>query len=109
MFKYLFLTRIAEAEETTIETVLTKSRNIILASVIPFLFTAATAVFVIGVFKYIASGKAGDSKKNEEARSLIIWSVAGLTVVIVMWGLARVIKQSLGFPEDGIPTPDDIP
>ena len=57
--------------------------------IIVFLVLAATAVFLWGVVKYISQG--GDEDKTAEARSLIIYGIIGLMVIIAVWGFVYVV------------------
>ena len=52
----------------------------------------ALVAFLYGVLKYIQPGASeGDKKK---ARSYIIWSLIGLTVMVSVWGLVKILQQT---------------
>ncbi len=53
--------------------------------IIPVFVAAATVLFMIGVVKYIYNeGKQGD-------RSIMLWSVVVLFVMLSMWGTLRML------------------
>ena len=65
--------------------VLTSSLN----RIIVFLVLAATAVFLWGVVRYISAG--GDEEKTQAARSIIIYGIISLMLMIAVWGFVYVV------------------
>jgi len=80
----------------------------ILEPLVPVLFLAATVVFLWGVTLYITAK--GDEEKIREGRKYIIWGLAGLFVMVAIWGIVRVFVFTffpLGLPP--APALPDIP
>ena len=61
----------------------------------------ATVVFLWGVIRFITAG--GDEDKIREGRSLIIWGLIGLFVMVAVWGIVEILGQTLGIEEETIP------
>lgn len=69
------------------------------------------AVFIIawGIFKFIL--RADDEDERATGRSMIMWGVVGLFLMISIWGMVNIIKGTLGLttttpavPQIPIPT-----
>ncbi|MDA1335183.1 MAG: hypothetical protein O2794_04205 [bacterium] len=75
----------------------------IINSVIQFLIVLVSLVFIAGVIKYIFS--AGDAEKAAEARHFVVFSLVGLVLIFVFWGLVNVVINSLGLDN----TPPSLP
>ncbi|MBI2056500.1 MAG: hypothetical protein HYT37_03950 [Candidatus Sungbacteria bacterium] len=90
-----------QAIEGIINRILDTFNNII----IPLLFVFATLIFLWGVIKYIAKGS--EEKEQKAARSLMLYGIIGLAVMLAVWGIVNIIIQYFGVGGQGIPT--DIP
>lgn len=64
----------------------------ILSPLIPLTIAVALVLFFWGLVKYIGSS-AGSSKS--EGRSLIWWGVITLFIMISVWGLVTIIRESV--------------
>ena len=70
----------------------------------------ALLAFIKGLTVFIA--KSGDTKTHAEGRSLMIWGLIALFVMVSFWGLIQIVygdlgfKRSLGFPT--LPTSTEI-
>ena len=77
---------------TTLQGILCKISEI-LNAVIPVLIALGVVYFVWGVITYIIA-------KEEEAktagRNRIIWGIIGLAVIIGLWGLVNILKNTFG-------------
>ena len=73
----------------------------ILLFLIPLLMILATVVFLWGVILYIIAGS--DEEKLQTAKAYIIVGLIGLTAMIAIWGLVRVLTGSFGVGGVGIP------
>lgn len=70
---------------------------------VPLLFAIAFIVFLYGVAKsYIFSH--GDSKEVENGHQLILWGIIGFVVMLSLWGLVRVVSDTLGLEGVNAPT-----
>lgn len=76
---------------------------------IPFLVLLATVVFLYGIVKYITAG--GDEKKLEEAKSLIVWGIIALAIMLTAWGFVKVLIDFIFGTENlpPLPGPDLTP
>lgn len=70
------------------------AKCIISVAVIPLMFTFAFLFFLWGMVKYIRN--ADDIKKREESKQFIYWGVLGLTVMVGVWGLVRIVTTTFG-------------
>ncbi len=69
-------------------------RCVINAAIIPLLFTLAFLFFLWGMINYIRN--ANDVKKREETKKFIYWGVIGLTVMVGIWGIVRIVTSTFG-------------
>lgn len=63
----------------------------VLNMVIPIIISLAVIVFIWGVFKYVT---VTDSDKKEEARSLMIYGIIAIFVMVSVWGLVNILTQT---------------
>lgn len=79
----------------------------ILSVVLPVLFILATLLFISGLILYLSAANKED--KQKEARNIMIWGVIILFVIVAVWGLVEVLKNTFDIREKGIPRiPGDI-
>ena len=53
----------------------------------------ALVVFLWGVFRYIYS--AGDTHEKSNGREVMVWGIIALVVLICVWGIVVLVKNSL--------------
>ncbi|OGF83020.1 hypothetical protein A3B18_02390 [Candidatus Giovannonibacteria bacterium RIFCSPLOWO2_01_FULL_46_13] len=80
----------------------------LLNQIIPILLIIGTIVFLWGVITFLLAG--ANEEKRAEARSLMIYGLIGLFVMVAVWGIVNVL---VGFflpgGNTGIPTsPGDL-
>lgn len=68
---------------------------IIGAAIIPLIFTLAFLFFLWGMVMYIRGSD--DVKKREEGKKFIYWGIIGLTVMISVWGIVKIVNSTFGF------------
>lgn len=56
----------------------------------------AAAVVVYAGFQFLFSG--GDPQKVNNAKRIIIYAIIGYAIIILSWGIIRIIQQLLGIP-----------
>ena len=97
------------AEESITITAIFNRLSQVLKLIIPFLVLLATVVFIWGVVKYITAG--GDEKKLEEAKSVILWGIIALAVMLTAWGFVAIVIDVLFGTETlpPLPGPDLTP
>ncbi len=64
------------------------------AVIIPLIFTLAFLIFLWGMIKYI--NNADNEKKREESKKFIYYGIIGLTVMVSVWGIVRIVTTTFG-------------
>lgn len=64
---------------------------------VPVLVGIALLVFFLGLTKFIFR-LGGDEKAVTEGKSLIIWGLVALFIMVSIWGLLRFVYGEFGFP-----------
>ena len=64
---------------------------------LPIIVAIALLVFFWGIVKFIFAGDEGKA----EGKSLMIWGLVGLFVMVSVWGLVRFMGNSLGIGPGG--------
>lgn len=80
-----------------LENILVFTNNVL----IPFIIGIGFLVFVWGMFQYFIAGGANDEKK-EAGKSLMIYATLGFVLIIVFWGVVKLIANSTGFQGEDI-------
>jgi hypothetical protein len=62
--------------------------------VIPLLLAVAVVVFIYAVIKYILL--AGSEIDRKKAVQQLVWSVVAITVILAVWGIARLLIGLFG-------------
>jgi hypothetical protein len=91
------------ASFTGIETLINQLQSI-LSKLVPLLFAVAIIYFFWGVIQFIRS--AGDPKKAEEGKSIMIYGIIAIAVMASIYGLVAWIQNTLGVTETTINLPD---
>ena len=63
-------------------------------AIIPFIASLAVAMFIWGVVQYVINDS--DEAKKSKGKSFMIWGIIGLTVMIGVWGLVRIVGTTFG-------------
>ena len=71
--------------------------------IIPVLFAVALVYFFWGVIKYIRS--AGDPKEADAGKSIMIYGIIGLAVMVSVYGLINFLTNSAGLDNTPIVIP----
>jgi uncharacterized membrane-anchored protein len=81
----------------------------IISSLIPIVVALALLYFLWGLAQFIY--KSGDSSAQEEGKNKMIWGIIALFVMVSVWGIVRVIGQTLfgGINSDAIPIENIVP
>lgn len=64
-------------------------------SIAGLFLTTATAVFFYAVVRFILKRSSGDAKGLEDAKSMLGWSVVGLTVMFSIWGIVSFLQTGI--------------
>lgn len=78
---------------------LVRQGKTIIDLLIPMAFALAIIYFFWGVAKYI--GNAGDPKKADEGKSIMIYGVIAIAVMASLYGIIAYLQQSLGVDAGG--------
>ncbi|MEI6042620.1 MAG: hypothetical protein WCQ00_03595 [bacterium] len=81
-------------------TLITSISRYILNPLIVLAFAVAMVVFTWGVFDYIKG--ASDPKARETGRSHILWGIIGIAIMFSVFGIMRVISNTVGGPTSQI-------
>ncbi len=84
----------------------------IVAAIIPIIISLGVLVFFWGLVKFISHG--GDEKAREEGKSIMIWGMVALFVMVALWAIVGYIQESLNlttsaFMSDLPELPNSIP
>jgi len=66
-----------------------KDFGALLNVIITVLMVLATVVFLWGIIKYLTAG--GDEEKVKEARSMVIWGIIFLAVMVAVWAFVNIV------------------
>jgi hypothetical protein len=72
---------------------------------IPFIMILGMLTFLWGVLKFIKG--AGEPTAREEGRQFMVWGIVGLAVMASVWGLVRILTNTIGSPF-AVPTLNSI-
>ncbi len=61
---------------------------------VPTLIAIAFIVFLYGVYKYFIQG-AAEEKSRVEGRQWVLWGITGLVVILSVWGLVNLVKDTI--------------
>lgn len=75
----------------------------LIGSLLPLVIGIAVLVFLIGLLKYVV---ANDDKKKEGARTIILWGLIILAVMVSVWGLVSIIQGLFGVDSTNNARPD---
>jgi hypothetical protein len=68
--------------------------DFISSTLLPLVFALALLVFVYGIFKYFILG-GGDEAARESGKSLMIWGILGLVLIVAVWGIVNLVIDIL--------------
>jgi hypothetical protein len=92
---------VAFAQITDIESAIAWFLNI-LNLLIPVAIALAVVVFLFGIFRYVT---AKDDTAKSEARSIILYGVVILFVMVAIWGLVNILINTFGLQTEPPPAP----
>ncbi|MCM2339257.1 MAG: hypothetical protein NDI62_02270 [Burkholderiales bacterium] len=76
----------------TIQSIICKVGNI-LDIIIPILIVLGVVFFVYGVVTFVISD---DEEAKTKGRDRMIYGIIGLVVIVAMWGLVGIVKNTFG-------------
>lgn len=78
----------------------------IVETLLPILVTVALLVFFWGLIKYIRS--AGSPEGASEGKSIMIYGIIALFVMVSVWGIVRFIGNALDIQQGGTIKPPEV-
>lgn len=93
---FLMLPSLAFAQVTSITGMLGWVQGI-LSALMPVLVALAIIYFVWGVLKYLMN--AGDEEAQKEGRSMMIYGIIAIFVMVSIWGLVGLLDTSLNLDD----------
>ena len=68
-------------------------------SAIPVLIALAVVIFIWGVIQYVISG---DEESKSKGRNMMIYGLIGILVIVTIWGLVSLLRNSFGIGTEGV-------
>lgn len=68
--------------------------NVVNNILVPILMAIAFIVFIYGAYKYFIYNAANESEKAE-GRKFVMWGIIGFVVILSVWGLVNIVKETL--------------
>lgn len=78
----------------------------ILGKLAPMLIAIAVIVLLVAIINYIRAGE--DEEKRGKAKSLMIYGIIGLFVMVSIWGLVAILSGTLNLNNEIPDTVDDL-
>ena len=66
---------------------------VLINTIIPILITLGVVYFIYGVITYVI---AKDEDAKSRGRNVMIWGLIGLLVIVSIWGLVAILKNTFG-------------
>jgi zinc transporter ZupT len=79
---------------TTVGKIFNWGSCLLIKTVIPFLFSLATAAFIWGVIQYVVNPE--NEEKRKKGKTYMIWGIFALFVMVSMWGLVGILTGTFG-------------
>lgn len=74
---------------------------------VPLIFGLALLFFLWGVLKAFVIK--GDEDSRSEGKQYMVWAIAGLVVMVSLWGIVNLLAGALGLQGDELDTIPDVP
>ncbi len=74
---------------------------------IPLIIGLAIVYFLWGVLQYVAKGH--DQEKRDEAKNIMIWGIIAIFVMVSVWGLVGILRNTFQLEGGTITYPTIIP
>jgi len=78
----------------------------ILGKLAPMLVAIAVIILLVAIISYVRAGE--DEEKRGKARSMMIYGIIGLFVMISLWGLVAILSGTFNLDKD-IPNIEVLP
>lgn len=78
--------------------------DIINNALVPLLLAVAFIVFLFGVYKYFIADAEKDTER-EEGRKFVLYGIIGFVIILSVWGLVAIVKNTFNLTTSSNPTP----
>lgn len=85
----------------TITSLLGKINQYILNPIIVLLFAIALLVFFWGIVEFIRDAGSEDGRENGKRN--ILWGIVGMFVMVAVYGIIRIILNTIGIAPGSVP------
>lgn len=75
--------------------------------IFPVILAVAVIVVIWGIFKFILN--AGDEEARKTGRSLILWGIVGIFLMLSVWGLVNILLGTFGLTTTVPTVPGIVP
>lgn len=83
------------ASAQSLQTIMSNTLLFINNYLIPFIFGIAFVIFVFNMVRYFVLG-AGNSDIQEDAKSIIFYSIGAFVFIIIFWGIINLVIGTIG-------------
>jgi len=73
---------------------------------VPIIIALAVLYFIWGVFRYVI---ADDDETKAKGKNTMLWGIIGIFVMISVWGLVNILRNTFNLDEDAPSNIDIIP
>lgn len=80
--------------------------NDIIKIAVPLVIGLAVLVFLWGVLRYVITT---DEDKKKEGKSLMLWGIVGIFVMVSIWGLVGILQNTFGINDSTPPPTPELP
>lgn len=67
---------------------------------VTIIFSSLVIGMIYGVILYIAN--ADNEKTRTEIKGYLMWGIIGITVLLALWGIIKILSYTLGWGDTGI-------
>lgn len=86
----------ASKSENVVNSIIPKIVDNIVVPLVQVLFALAFLYFVWGLMGFFMNGD--DPAKRKEGQSHILWGVVGITIMLSVYGIVRLVMNTVGQP-----------
>jgi hypothetical protein len=84
----------ANTAYASVDSVIANVSNLIINPLITFMFAVAVVYFLYGVLGFFLNSE--DEEARTTGKSHMFWGVVGITIMISVWGILKIVTNSIG-------------
>lgn len=89
----------AEELQDTVGSFMDRVYDVIINPAIVFFFALALVMFLIGMLQFLVY-RQSNNEKSQEGRQHMLWGIIGMFIMIAVFGIMRLIINTLGADAD---------